>query len=89
MKTRILPISDLHLERRKLQEIPTFDQSFDVLVCAGDIWEGQSEKAVQSVVALAGGRRAIIVPGSHDPYRSGSEDRRTISDCHRLPHDKA
>jgi 3',5'-cyclic AMP phosphodiesterase CpdA len=60
---RILPISDPHLER-----IPAFDQSFDVLVRAGDLWEGQPERAVQSVVALAGGRPSIIVPGNHDPY---------------------
>jgi Icc-related predicted phosphoesterase len=81
---RILPISDLHLERRELKEIATLDQSFDVLVCAGDTWEGQPEKAVQSVVALAQGRPSIMVPGNRDLYAKGPEDRRTISDVHRL-----
>jgi Icc-related predicted phosphoesterase len=81
---RILPISDIHLGWRELKEIPTFDQSFDVLVCAGDICEGQPEKAVQSVVALAEGRPSIIVPGNQDLYTKGPEDRRTISDFHRL-----
>jgi predicted phosphodiesterase len=52
MTIRVLPISDLHMERRMLKEIPTFDQSFDVLVCAGDHWEGEPEKAVQSVVVV-------------------------------------
>ena len=89
MKTRILPISDLHLERRKLQEIPTFDQPFDVLVCAGDTCEGQPEKAVQSVVAVAGGRPSIMVAGNHDLYTLGPEDRRTISDVHRLLSEEA
>ena len=86
---RILPISDPHLERRKLQEIPAFDQSFDVLVCAGDLWEGQPAKAVQSVVALARGRRSIMVAKNHDLYTLGPEDRRTISDFHRLLRDEA
>jgi Icc-related predicted phosphoesterase len=86
---RILPISDLHLERRKLKEIPTFDQSFDVLVSAGDHWEGQPEKAVQSVVALAGGRRSIMVRGNRDLYTVGPEDRRTISEFDRLLRDEA
>ena len=89
MKTRILPISDPHLERRKLQEIPALDQSFDVLVSAGDHWEGQPEKAVQSVVALAGGRPSIMVAGNRDLYTLGPEDRRTISDFHRLLRDEA
>jgi predicted phosphodiesterase len=75
---RIIPISDLHVERRKLKEIPTFDQSFDVLVCAGDLWEGQPEKAIQSVVALARGKPSIIVPGNHDLYAEGPEDSRAL-----------
>jgi predicted phosphodiesterase len=86
---KALPISEIHLERRRLREEPVLNESFDVLVCAGDIWEGQPENAVQSVVALAGRRPSIIVPGNHDPYRSDPEDSRTISDFHRLPHDKA
>src|SRR5258708_2339453 len=89
MKTRILPISDLHLERRKLKEIPALDQSFDLLVSAGDYCEGQSEKAVQSVVALAQGRRSIMVRGNRDLHTLGPEDRRTISDFDRLFRDEA
>ena len=52
---RILPTGDTHLERRRLKEIPTLDESFDILVCAGELWEGHPEKAIQSVVALARG----------------------------------
>jgi Icc-related predicted phosphoesterase len=89
MKTRILPISDLHLERRKLKEIATLDPSFDLLVVAGDIYEGQPEKAVQSVVALAGGRRSIMVRGNRDLYTVGPDDRRTISDFDRLLREEA
>jgi predicted phosphodiesterase len=86
---RILPISDLRLERRKLKEIPTLDQSFDVLVSAGDHWEGEPEKAVQSVVALARGKPSIMVRGNQDVYKGGPEDRRTISDFDRLLRDDA
>lgn len=50
---KLLPVSDLHLERRKLEDIAPLDDAFDVLVCAGDIWEGEPEKSVQAIVELA------------------------------------
>jgi len=78
-----LAISDLHLERRGLQEVPPLNGSFDLLICAGDIWEGHPEKAVQSVVDLARGKPAILVPGNHDYYAAGS-DQRTISEILKL-----
>jgi predicted phosphodiesterase len=81
---RLMPISDLHLEQRSLTDIPALDEPFDVLVCAGDIWEGQPERAVQSIVELANGRPSIIIPGSHDLYTEGPEDRRTMSEFVRL-----
>jgi hypothetical protein len=53
-KMRLLPLGDPHLEDRPLDDIAPLDvESFDVLVAAGDLWEGQPEKAVQSVVAIA------------------------------------
>jgi predicted phosphodiesterase len=61
-----LAISDIHLERRGLRDVPVLNESFDLLISAGDTWEGQPEKAVQYVVDLARGKRAIIVPGNHD-----------------------
>lgn len=89
MAMRIVPISDLHLERHKLEEIPALVESFDVLICAGDLWEGQPEQAVQSVVALAQGRPAIIVPGNHDLYSAGPEDTHTITDFLKRLRDEA
>jgi len=83
-----LPISDIHLERRPLTDIPVLNESFDVLICAGDIWEGEPEKAVQSAVDLARGKPAIIVPGNHDLY-SASPERRTISEILALMHQEA
>jgi predicted phosphodiesterase len=78
-----LAISDIHLERRGLQDIPPLKESFDVLICACDTCEGQPEKAVQSVVELARGKPAIIVAGNHDFYQ------RTISDVIRLMREEA
>jgi hypothetical protein len=80
-----LAISDTHLERRGLTAL---NESFDVLICAGDIWEGQPEKAVQSVVDLARGKPAIIVPGNHDFYTE-ARDRRTISQIFKIMRDEA
>jgi Icc-related predicted phosphoesterase len=76
--------------RLRLDDIPPLDvESFDVLVAAGDLWEGQPEKAVQSVVAIARGKPSVMVPGNHDVYTLGPEDRRTISDFDRLLRDEA
>lgn len=79
----VLAISDIHLERRNLGEIPDLNESFDVLICAGDIWEGEPEKAVQFISQIARGRPAIVVPGNHDFYR-GSSDGHTISEIIKL-----
>ena len=81
---RILPISDLHLERRKLNELPPLSSPFDVLVCAGDIWQSEPERSVQSIVELASGKPAILVPGNHDYYRADFQDERTMTDFERL-----
>ncbi|WP_050421082.1 metallophosphoesterase family protein [Bradyrhizobium tropiciagri] len=84
----VLAISDIHLERRGLRELPPLNESFDLLICAGDVWEGQPEKAVRSIVELARGKPAIIVPGNHDVY-SVATDRRTVSDVLRIMRQEA
>lgn len=83
-----LAISDLHLERRTLSDVPPLNESFDILICAGDIWEGEPIKAVQSIVSLARGRPAVIVPGNHDLYIQRPHDR-TISQIIELMRDEA
>ncbi|WP_167561227.1 metallophosphoesterase [Bradyrhizobium sp. AS23.2] len=80
---RVLGISDLHFERRGWNEIPVLGESFDVLVCAGDIWEGEPEKAVQRVTQIARGKPTIIVPGNHDFYTSNTGGH-TIADVIKL-----
>ncbi|WP_407112432.1 metallophosphoesterase [Bradyrhizobium sp. LMG 9283] len=85
---KVLAVSDIHLERRGLDQVAPLNESFDLLICAGDIWEGQPENAVQSVVDLARGKPAIMVPGNHDLYVAG-RDRSTISDVLRLMNQEA
>jgi predicted phosphodiesterase len=89
MTMRLLPVRDLHLERRSLDDIPSLeDESFDVLVSAGVHGEGHPEKAIQSLVAIARGKPSIMVRGNHDVYTLGPEDRRTISDFDWLLRDE-
>lgn len=65
---RLFPISDLHLERRRLELIPRPAAPFDVLVCAGDLWEGKPEEGLAAIRALAGERPIVLVPGNHERY---------------------
>jgi len=63
---KALAVSVIHLERRGLHDVPSLNESFNVLVRAGDMWEGQPERPVQRVVDFARGKPAII-----DPERLG------------------
>lgn len=73
---RVFALSDLHLERRSLDTIG-IEAPFDVLVVAGDLWEGEPERGVEAVARLSRGRPALIVPGNHDHYRARSGGART------------
>jgi len=73
---RLFPISDLHLERRRPDLIPApVPDSFDVLVCAGDLWEGRPEEGLAAVLALASGRPVVLVPGNHERYAPTGDPR--------------
>lgn len=76
---RLFVLSDLHLEKRSLSDVRTPDRDYDVLVCAGDVWEGQPAGAIQALVRLAAGRPVLVVPGNHDCYRAGPDDRRSAA----------
>ena len=73
---RLFPISDLHLERRRLDVIPRPTQPFDVLVCPGDLHEGRPESGLAALMSLAQGRPIVLVPGNHEHY-APTGDRRT------------
>ncbi|GEP09478.1 metallophosphoesterase [Methylobacterium gnaphalii] len=72
---QLFPISDLHLERRRPDLIPRPAAPFDVLVCAGDLFEGHPEQGLAAVMALADGRPVVLVPGNHEHYAPTGDTR--------------
>ncbi|GJD98324.1 metallophosphoesterase [Methylobacterium isbiliense] len=72
---RLFPISDLHLERRRPAAIPAPVAPFDVLVCAGDVWEGEPARGLAVLLGLAGERPLVLVPGNHEHYAPGGDPR--------------
>ncbi|WP_147081560.1 metallophosphoesterase [Methylobacterium haplocladii] len=72
---RLFPISDLHLERRRLDLIPRPAAPFDVMVCAGDLSEGRPEDGLAAVLALAEGQPVVLVPGNHEHYAPTGDGR--------------
>lgn len=73
---RIFPISDLHLERRRLDLIALPAEPFDLLACPGDLHEGHPERGLAALLHLAQGRPIVLVPGNHERY-APTGDRRT------------
>ncbi len=72
---RLFPISDLHLERRRLDLIPPPTEPFDVLACAGDLHEGRPERGLAALLHLAEGRPIVLVPGNHEHYAPAGDPR--------------
>lgn len=75
MRLRLFPISDLHLERRRPEAIPRPSRAFDVLVCAGDLYEGHPELGLAALTEIAGGRPIVLVPGNHEHYAPTGDPR--------------
>ena len=66
---RLWVLSDLHLEAVPHPEAFRPQRpAFDVLVVAGDVWEGDSARALEVVAALADGKPAVFVMGNHEPW---------------------
>ncbi len=65
--TRLWILSDLHLEATPYpQTYRPPPPDFDVLVVAGDVFEGAPEQGLRVVQRLAGGRPAVFVMGNHE-----------------------
>ncbi len=65
--TRLWVLSDLHLEATPYpQAYRPAPPDFDVLVVAGDVFEGAPDQALRVVQRLAGGRPAVFVMGNHE-----------------------
>ena len=64
---RLWVMSDLHLEAvRHPEAFCPARPDFDVLVIAGDVWEGDTDAALRVVARLAGGKPAVFVLGNHE-----------------------
>jgi len=69
--TRLWILSDLHLETHSYPQ--TFTPArplFDVLVVAGDVFEGDPMRSISVVAELAAGRPSIFVMGNHEHWGS-------------------
>ncbi len=74
--TRLLVLSDLHLEHDPAWSLPETFPPFDVAVFAGDV-DGSPERAVHRLAAAPGlaGRPIVYVPGNHEFYHGCIEER--------------
>ncbi len=64
---RLWILSDLHLEAvRHPEGFRPARPDFDVLVVAGDVWQGAIDRAMHTVARLADGRPAVFVLGNHE-----------------------
>ncbi|GJD90901.1 hypothetical protein BHAOGJBA_4445 [Methylobacterium hispanicum] len=65
---RLWILSDQH-EEISPETVRRFDPpDFDILVCAGDVCEGDVRGCVEGVARVAAGRPAVMVLGNHDYY---------------------
>ncbi|MDT3687931.1 MAG: metallophosphoesterase [Pseudorhodoplanes sp.] len=64
-------LSDLHMEKRSLLPVQK-SPDFDVLVCAGDIFDGNPAYSMNVVRSFAGDRPAVFVSGNHEYWHLGT-----------------
>ena len=65
--SRLWVLSDLHLEAVRYPEaFRPVRSEFDVLVVAGDVHEGDTDRALRTVSAFAGGKPVVFVLGNHE-----------------------
>lgn len=77
---RLWIMSDLHLEAvRHPEAYQPRCTGFDVLVVAGDVWEGSSARALATVARLAGGKPAVFVLGNHEPWHRELDTERAVA----------
>ncbi len=78
--TRLWILSDLHLEAVPHPEAYRPKRpEFDVLVVAGDVWEGDIGRALETVARLADGKPAVFVLGNHEAWGSDWQAARAMA----------
>lgn len=66
---RLWILSDLHLEAMPYPErFQPAPRPFDVLVAAGDVWEGSVERVLDALARLAAGKPVVFVLGNHEHW---------------------
>jgi predicted phosphodiesterase len=78
--TRLWVLSDLHFEAVPHPEAyrPARPE-FDVLVVAGDVWEGDARRALEFCSALAGGKPVVFVMGNHEFWHGELQQEREVA----------
>jgi len=78
--TRLWVMSDLHFEAVPHPEgFRPARPEFDVLVVAGDVWEGDTRRALKIVATLAAGKPAVFVMGNHEPWNGELQQERDVA----------
>jgi len=73
-------MSDLHFEAVPHPEgFRPVRPEYDVLVVAGDVWEGDTRRALEFVAALANGKPAVFVMGNHEPWNGELQQERDVA----------
>lgn len=73
--TKLWLLSDLHLE--SVPHPDAFDPprpDFDVLVCPGDVWQGRTDLAFETLRRLAGDKPVVAVMGNHEHWNGEVEE---------------
>lgn len=82
----ILPISDIHGQPHVLDYIleDIDPDSYDIITCSGDVWEGTSSGGVYKWVNFqkAIGKPIVMIQGNHDFWSSSAFDQ--VDDIHLL-----
>jgi predicted ATPase/predicted MPP superfamily phosphohydrolase len=78
--TRLWVLSDLHFEAVPHPEAyrPARPE-FDVLVVAGDVWEGDPRRALEFCSALAAGKPVVFVMGNHEFWQGELRQERNVA----------
>ncbi len=71
---RLWVMSDLHQEVARFEWVPEPPDDFDVLVVAGDVYEGDPARGVEWVARVAGGKPSAMVLGNHEFWGRTYED---------------
>lgn len=66
--------SDLHFELTRFAWTPHLSADVDVLVVAGDVYEGDIARGIAWTAEAAGGRPSVFVPGNHEMWGRTLED---------------